>query len=90
MIITPEHNSKLPINLSLTQHLLYSSKTLNKIKKLISNNYAYIVPSTPSNDYILLCNELNVPLYGSNPQKLRYLSTKSGCKNLLENLTESK
>jgi len=66
--------------MSPTQHLYYCPKTLRKIKKIISNHYAYIVPSTPSNDYILLCNELNVPLYGSNPQKLAYLSTKSGCK----------
>jgi IQ domain-containing protein H len=66
--------------------LYYSSKTLRKIKSIVKDHYAYIVPSTPSNDYIHLCNELNVPLYGSAPQKLAYLSTKAGCKHFQEQL----
>ena len=88
IVMTPEYSDKLPVNLSLAQVLYYSNKTLNKIKKIIKNNYAYIVPSTPSNEYIHLCNYLMVPLYGSNPQKLTYLSSKSGCKSFQECLTE--
>jgi hypothetical protein len=76
--------------MSLTQQLYYSSKTLKKIKKIIHGSYAYIVPSTPSNDYIHICNELNVPLYGSDPQKLLYIETKSGCKSIQESISESK
>ncbi len=77
----------MPVSLSLTQLLYYSTKTLNKIKKIVKNNYSYIVPSTPSNDYIHICHYLAVPLYGSNPQKLNYLSTKAGCKSFQEELT---
>ena len=71
----------MPLNLSLSQLLYYSPKTLDKIKRIVGNSYSYIVPSSPSNDYVHLCDYLNIPLYGGNPQKLAYLSTKSGCKN---------
>lgn len=63
---------------------------MKKIKKLIHGTYAYIVPSTPSNDFVHLCNELNVPLYASDPQKLLYLQSKSGCKSIQEMVSESK
>ena len=86
IILTPEYSQRLPVNLTLTQLLYYSSKTLKKIKSIVKNNYAYIVPSTPSNDYIHICNELNIPLYSNSPYKLAYLSTKSGCKTFLEQL----
>jgi hypothetical protein len=86
IILTPEYSQsqKLPVNVSLTQLLYYSSKTLNKIKKIVKNQYSYIVPSTPSMDYVNLCHYLSIPLYGGHPQKLAYLSTKSGCKNYQE------
>ena len=47
------------------------------------------MPSTPSNDYIHLCCELNIPLYSSHPQKLAYLSTKSGCKHFQDKLIDT-
>ena len=56
IILTPNYDSHLPVNLSLTQLLYYSSKTLKKIKSIVKNNYAYIVPSSPTNDYIHLVN----------------------------------
>jgi hypothetical protein len=70
--------------MALTQQLYYSSRTLRKIRRLIQGSYAYIVPSTPSNDYVHLCTELNVPLYGGDPQKLLYLQSRAGCKGLQE------
>lgn len=72
----------------MTQLLYYESKTLKKIKSIVRNNYAYIVPSTPTNDYIHLCNQLNIPLYAGSPQKIAYLSTKSGCKSFQDELSE--
>lgn len=68
--------------MSLSQQLYYSTKTLRKIRKIIQGHYAYIVPSTPSNDFIHICNELSLPLYGSDPQQLLYLQSKSGCKSI--------
>ena len=75
-----DSQTPLPCSLSLAQHLYYSPQALNKIKKTIGNAYAYIVPSAPANDYIHLCDYLNVPLYGGAPQKAAYLETRGGCK----------
>jgi hypothetical protein len=71
---------KLPENLTLTQKLIYSKKSLKKLKRIIKGQYCYIVPSCPSNDFINLSCELGVPLYSAEPQKLLYLQTKAGSK----------
>jgi hypothetical protein len=55
---------------------------MNRIKKIINHNYAYIVPSASSIDYVSLCCELRVPLYSGNPQEMRYVQTKTGTKYL--------
>jgi hypothetical protein len=69
--------------------LYYCPSVLKKIKSIIANNYAYIVPSTPSNDYIHICHYLDLPLYSSPPQVLLALQTKSGCKTLLEEIRKN-
>ncbi len=85
-ILTPDYDCTLPVNMPLTQQLYYSSRTLRKLRRLVHGTYTYIVPSTPSNDYIHLCTELKVPLYAGDPQKLLYLQTRAGCKGLQEAL----
>lgn len=56
----------------LSQHLYFSQKTINRIKSIIKNKYAYVVPSTLSTNYINICAQLEVGLWGGQPQKLRY------------------
>jgi hypothetical protein len=53
--ISPDPGETFPMNLALTQQLYYSPNALKKIKKIVGSNYAFIVPSHPSNDYIHLC-----------------------------------
>lgn len=60
--------------------LLYDSKALTKIKSIVSSNFSYIVPSTSSMDFIPLCWELGVGLWGGMPQSMLYLQSKSGSK----------
>jgi len=64
--------------------LYYQAKLLKKVKSIIGNEYAYIVPSAPSMDYISVCHQLNLPMYSSNPQTLLWLQSNSGNKTLLE------
>lgn len=80
VILTLEKCRFFQLDMPLSQILYYSSRTLEKIKRIVGKNYAYIVPSRPSNDYVHICDYLNIPLYSGPPQKLSYLSTKSGCK----------
>lgn len=87
-IVSPQASSLLPSSLSLAQHLYYSPQTLNRIRKLIGNSFAYIVPASPSNDYIHICNYLNVPLYSGFPQKLAYLQTRGGCKSFQQKIRQ--
>ena len=46
--MTPENIEKFPNHFSLTQILLYSPKTLQRIKSMIKGKQAYIVPGSVS------------------------------------------
>lgn len=78
--IFPENRSKIEQYCSITtaSALLYSPKALKRIRQLIVNQYAYIVPSFPSVEYVNLSAELNVPILGSNQSLAKLYSTKSG------------
>jgi hypothetical protein len=58
----PEMNDTFPSHFSLSQILLYSPRIMKRIKRLIKNKNAYIIPGIPSNDDIKLSNTLNVNL----------------------------
>ena len=58
-------NDSFPSHFSLSQILLYSPRIMKRIKRLIKNKNAYIVPGIPSNDDIKLSNMLNV-LFNNN------------------------
>lgn len=64
--------------------MYYCSSMLKKLKSIIGGEYAYIVPSTPSIDFVSICHFLNIPIYSSHPQVLLSLQTNSGCKGLIE------
>jgi hypothetical protein len=40
---------------------------MKRIKQLIKNKQALIIPGYPSNDDVLLSSSLNVPLYSGDP-----------------------
>lgn len=67
--------------LPLSRIVYYCPSVLKKIKSIVRDQYAYIVPATPSVDFIPLCNFLDLPLYSGNPQPLLYLQTSSGSKD---------
>ena len=56
----PEMNDSFPSHFGLSLVLLYSPRIIKRIKRLIKNKYAYIIPGVPSNDDIKLSNTLNV------------------------------
>lgn len=56
--IKPENCDKLPHHLSLSKKLLYSPGALKRVRRLIKNKNAYMVPGFPSNEDIKLASEL--------------------------------
>jgi hypothetical protein len=66
--------------------LYYCPSALKKIKNIVGNNYAYIVPSTPSIDYVHICNYLEIPIYSATPQTLLSLQSVSGSKSIIESI----
>lgn len=84
--IWPENHSRFPTHYSTTQLLLLSPKALKRIRTLIRNKPAYIVPGVPSKDDIKLSNALEVPLFSGSPQVQQVHCTKSGAKRLFNEL----
>jgi hypothetical protein len=68
-IIVPDNIQKFPHHFSLSQILLYSPKTIKRIKNLIKGRQAYIVPGIPSTDDIKLSIMLSVPILCGEPSK---------------------
>ena len=79
--MVPENVDKFPNHFSLTQILLYSPKTLQRVKSMIRGKQAYIVPGNVSTDDIKLSIRLAIPIMSGEPQKQHLYSTKSHPKN---------
>jgi hypothetical protein len=62
--------------------LLYSPKSLKKIKSLVKGKQAYIVPGIVSQDDIKLSIALGVPIMSGESQKSALYSSKSGCRRI--------
>ena len=83
--IVPENKERLSnYNLTLCSSLLYSPKALKRMKQIVGQQYAYIVPSFPSTEYINLSAELNMPVLGFNQNLSKLYSTKSGSLKILK------
>ena len=67
--VVPENIERFPNHFSLTQILLYSPKTLQRIKSMIKGKQAYIVPGCISTDDIKLSIRLAIPILSGEPQK---------------------
>lgn len=69
-IVVPENTHKFPHHFSLAQMLIYSPKTMKRIRSLIKGRQSYIVPgTTPSNDDIKISIMLQVPIHCGEPSK---------------------
>ena len=82
--MVPENVDKFPNHFSLTQILLYSPKTLQRVKSMIRGKQAYIVPGHVSTDDIKLSIRLAIPIMSGEPQKQHLYSTKSGAKKIFQ------
>jgi len=67
---------------------MYSPKALKRIRQIVGKQYAYIIPSFPSIEYVNLAAELNVPILGPNQSIAKLYSTKSGGLKMLSNATK--
>jgi len=81
-IVVPDNINRFPHHFCLAQVLLYSPKTLIKIKSLIQGKQAFIVPGTTSIDDIKLSIRLAIPILSGEPSKQHLYSTKSGAKKI--------
>ena len=81
-IVVPENYVKFHDHLSLTQALLYSPKALKRIKELIDDRQAYIVPGITSKDDINLSIQLGIPIMCGDPDKVNIYSSKSGARRI--------
>lgn len=83
-VVVPENYVKFKETMSLTQTLLYSPKAIKRIKSLISERQAYIVPGYATGEDIKLSITLGIPIQCGDPSKVALYSTKSGAKRIFQ------
>jgi hypothetical protein len=59
----PFNYAELPSHYSLINALLYSPKSIKRIKKLIKHKLAYLVLGIPSMEDIKLSDALQIPIW---------------------------
>ena len=82
--LIPEACENFPEYFSLSKLLYLSPKTLNMIKILCKNKFAYIVPGIVGEIEEYLSYLLDIPILMGNPEKISTLFNKSGVKSFLE------
>jgi hypothetical protein len=81
-IVVPDNAGRLPTTLPTSTLLLYSPKTLKRIRELLKGRPAYIVPGTTSHDDVKVSLALGIPVLCGEPQKAQLYSSKSGCRRI--------
>ncbi|CAG9318397.1 unnamed protein product [Blepharisma stoltei] len=82
-LVSPDLGKHIPTHISTTKAVLFSPKTIARLKHLVKRRTAYIVPGNVSKDEIELAVMLGVPILGGDPNKAALFSTKSGSKRIL-------
>ncbi|XP_041965488.1 IQ motif-containing protein H [Alosa sapidissima] len=77
--VTPEAWQYFPThNMCLSTILWHSPRTLRRIRNLVQGRQAYIVGWVPHPDDLLVAEELDLPILGSEPAVAQLYGTKSG------------
>lgn len=82
----PQHWLTFPRNMNLTRVLLYSPKTIKKIRQIVGEGKGYIVCGLPDKIDIQLSYHLDLPLFLGSPQKHQQLASKRGSRLFLQEL----
>ncbi|CAE7374693.1 iqch [Symbiodinium natans] len=82
-VVVPE-NIDLKDKMSLTQALLCSPKALKRIRKLVSNRMAMLIPEAVTHVEAKLSCALRLPLIGPSSRNMSLLASKSNAKKLTQ------
>lgn len=83
-LVIPDQKDKLPAHFTLSQILLYSSKSISTIRKNIKNKIAYIVPGVVNKNDVLLSMSLECPILMDEFELTNALFSKSGSKRVFD------
>ncbi|XP_026878153.2 IQ motif-containing protein H [Electrophorus electricus] len=82
-ILTPEAHQHFPNHrMCVSTLLMYSPRTLRRIRALILGRRAYLVGGVPHTDDLAVADELDVPLLGPEPAVAQLYGTKSGARRI--------
>ena len=84
IFVVPDANKFLPFYFNLSKLLFFSPKTLKQIKKIIKNDYAYIVPGITNEIEEKISVYLNIPILSGNFSQSKLILNKSGVKSSFE------
>ncbi len=70
--------------LNVAQHLKYSAEAMSRLKSLIKGQRAIIYPGYVCADTLSVADELDVPIYGSEPDLVQLYSGKSGSRRIFK------
>ena len=86
-LIVPDSCEKIPPNFSLTQLLLYSASSLQKLRSFLNSHrdkFSYIIPGVISKHDLTLAMYLECPILFDDLEMTQTLFSKSGSKRVFE------
>ena len=71
-----------PEHVSLCDKILFSRKTMDRIRNLVMGKHAFLVPHAVNNDVVRLAAKLELPILGTVPSVAQVYGSKSGAKRI--------